>query len=148
MNVKIDEKKCTGCGICIEVCPVSAITVDRVAAIEAAACTGCGACVDECPNGAIYIERSDERLPAPSIPPAAVSRARFGSDDVTRPSATLRTQRPLFRQIDWGGIIGRIFESVIDGFANQARGPGAGRGKGRGGGGNRGGRGRGRSRWR
>ncbi len=56
MFVKINESDCTGCGLCIDVCPVNAIIVDEVAKIDEGKCIGCEACVDECPTGAIYVE--------------------------------------------------------------------------------------------
>jgi len=51
----VDSEKCTGCGICIDVCPVNAIEVNEQAVINADACTGCAACTWECPNEAIVI---------------------------------------------------------------------------------------------
>jgi len=51
----VDSEKCTGCGICIDVCPVNAIEVNEQAVINADACTGCAACIWECPNEAIVI---------------------------------------------------------------------------------------------
>jgi len=51
----VDSEKCTGCGICIDVCPVSAIEVNQEAVINDETCTGCAACVAECPNEAIVI---------------------------------------------------------------------------------------------
>jgi len=50
----VDPHNCTGCGICVRVCPAGAIRLDgSVAVVEAATCTGCGLCVNECPNEAI-----------------------------------------------------------------------------------------------
>lgn len=54
MAVKIDVGKCDGCGACVEVCPVEAITLDGDnAVVDESECTECEACVDECPNEAI-----------------------------------------------------------------------------------------------
>jgi ferredoxin len=47
---------CTACGLCVDVCPRGAITVDDVAMVDAACCNGCGLCVDECPNGVFELQ--------------------------------------------------------------------------------------------
>ena len=61
MAIKVDETKCTGCGICVDACHVGAITVDHVAKIDTETCVGCEACVSECPSGAILVERSKNK---------------------------------------------------------------------------------------
>ncbi len=54
MAVQINQEKCTGCGLCVEVCPVEAISMeDDKAKIDAEKCVDCGQCVGECPNEAI-----------------------------------------------------------------------------------------------
>ncbi len=54
MAVKIDKEKCTGCGDCIEVCPVEALKLeDEKSVCDEDECTDCLACVDECPEEAI-----------------------------------------------------------------------------------------------
>lgn len=54
---RVDEEKCTSCGVCARVCPYHAITVDkknkRPAVVIKAACAGCGTCAAECPFDAI-----------------------------------------------------------------------------------------------
>ncbi len=52
----VDEEDCVGCGICYDVCPKKAISVDLVAKIDATRCTACLACVKQCPRGAIAIK--------------------------------------------------------------------------------------------
>ena len=52
----VDEEHCSGCKICIDLCPYKAITFDeekKVASINEALCKGCGTCVAACPSGAI-----------------------------------------------------------------------------------------------
>ena len=57
MPAKVDTEECTGCGTCVDSCPVEAITLeDDVAKINKQECTDCGTCVDECPVEAITME--------------------------------------------------------------------------------------------
>jgi len=57
MPAKVDEKACTGCSTCIDVCPAEAITLEKEKAkIDASACVDCETCVDECPSSAITME--------------------------------------------------------------------------------------------
>ena len=50
----IDRAKCTGCGACLEVCPLGAISLtgDR-AVIRQGFCIECGVCLAACPMDAI-----------------------------------------------------------------------------------------------
>jgi heterodisulfide reductase subunit A len=52
----IEDALCSGCQICIPLCPYNAIELDReemVARISDVLCKGCGVCVAACPSGAI-----------------------------------------------------------------------------------------------
>ena len=51
----IEEQLCSGCQVCIPLCPYDAIELDRekmVARISDVLCKGCGVCVAACPSGA------------------------------------------------------------------------------------------------
>ncbi len=52
----VDEERCSGCHVCIAMCPYTAIAFDHekeVAHINEALCKGCGVCVGTCPSKAI-----------------------------------------------------------------------------------------------
>jgi len=52
----VDEDLCSGCKLCIAVCPYSAIEFDeekKVARINEVLCKGCGSCPSACPSGAL-----------------------------------------------------------------------------------------------
>jgi Fe-S-cluster-containing hydrogenase component 2 len=72
-TVWVDVARCTGCGACVEVCPVGAMSlVDGKASVDEEACTGCEACVDACPEGAIQPVVQGELVPVPERPAPAV----------------------------------------------------------------------------
>jgi nitroreductase/NAD-dependent dihydropyrimidine dehydrogenase PreA subunit len=53
----IDQEKCTGCGLCVEVCPDQTISMeaDR-AAVTGSRCLQCGHCAAICPVAAIEVK--------------------------------------------------------------------------------------------
>lgn len=56
MIAKIDTELCSGCGVCVDVCPMYAISIrGEKAAVDAQKCSGCGVCEDECPMGAVHV---------------------------------------------------------------------------------------------
>ena len=60
MMICIDEKKCVGCGRCIDICPGNLLTIknSRAACRDVRDCWGCCACVKICPKGAIAYQLS------------------------------------------------------------------------------------------
>jgi len=51
----VNRLRCTGCGMCGEICPYDAVRVNYLAVVDAQRCTGCGLCVQNCPQGAIRL---------------------------------------------------------------------------------------------
>jgi ferredoxin/DNA-binding transcriptional ArsR family regulator len=59
--VRIDEEKCTGCGLCIPACAEGALKIvdGKAKLVSDKYCDGLGACLGECPQGAITIEKRE-----------------------------------------------------------------------------------------
>lgn len=59
--IKIDEDKCTGCGVCIPDCPEGALQIidGKARLISDLFCDGLGACIKACPENAMTIEERE-----------------------------------------------------------------------------------------
>ena len=72
---EVDAERCSGCGKCVEACPVEAMgsfsandaraPKKRLARVEESRCLGCGVCVPACRTGGLRLVRRPERV----IPP-------------------------------------------------------------------------------
>lgn len=58
VTLKLDEARCTGCGMCLDVCPHEVLKMNgkRVQIIDRDSCMECGACSRNCPRRAISVE--------------------------------------------------------------------------------------------
>jgi len=54
----IDSKRCTVCGLCVDICPESVLAVEdgQLSLANPKACTYCGVCEENCPEGAVRLE--------------------------------------------------------------------------------------------
>ena len=63
---EIRKERCSGCGLCVEICPYKALELDeeeKIAVINEALCKGCGACVSSCRTNAIDLKGfKDEQI--------------------------------------------------------------------------------------
>lgn len=72
---KIDEEKCTGCGICTQTCHEGALQLvnGKAKLISASQCDGLGICLPACPNGAITLEEQ----PVTAAPASTPANTKF-----------------------------------------------------------------------
>ncbi len=58
VTLELDLEKCTGCGMCAQVCPhaVFAINDGKAEIVDRDACMECGGCETNCPVEAIAVE--------------------------------------------------------------------------------------------
>jgi len=71
----VDEETCNGCGKCVDVCPVEAMTLvsandpdkpkKKKARLNGDICLGCGLCVRNCTMEAIHLKSRDTRVITP-----------------------------------------------------------------------------------
>jgi ferredoxin len=72
---KVDEENCSGCGKCVNLCPVEAMTLvsahaperpkKKKAKVTEELCLGCGLCVRACSAGTIHLESRPKRVITP-----------------------------------------------------------------------------------
>lgn len=57
VEVKVDAEKCTGCGTCVDTCPVDVFEIqgEKAVVVNPDECLVCMACEVQCPEGAIEI---------------------------------------------------------------------------------------------
>ncbi len=61
----VDADSCTGCGSCVDICPMEALEiVNDISVVDLHRCIGCGVCVPACPSDAIELrKKGEERVP-------------------------------------------------------------------------------------
>jgi NAD-dependent dihydropyrimidine dehydrogenase PreA subunit len=61
LEIVIDPKKCTGCGLCLVVCPkgprIFEMEGEKARVLDPSFCTLCTLCLARCPVDAIAIKR-------------------------------------------------------------------------------------------
>ena len=115
--IKIDEEKCSGCGICAEACHEGAIgiTDGKAKLLREDYCDGLGDCLPACPTGAITFEereapayneeavlaakqkKAEQTLPCgcPGAQSKAISRENGNSSAIAAPVASRLSQWPV-----------------------------------------------------
>lgn len=71
-SVRIDEKRCKGCGLCVEFCPKHCLTLSEglnsigyhpAEMHEPQACSACALCAEVCPESGIAVYRKRKSKP-------------------------------------------------------------------------------------
>jgi Na+-translocating ferredoxin:NAD+ oxidoreductase subunit B len=57
---RVSEDACTGCELCVDRCPMDAVSIDDTAYVDPDRCIGCGLCAVACPTEAIKVYRKDK----------------------------------------------------------------------------------------
>jgi NAD-dependent dihydropyrimidine dehydrogenase PreA subunit len=58
VTLELDVDCCTGCGMCVSVCPHAVFVMDdsKATIVDRDACMECGACARNCPADAIQVQ--------------------------------------------------------------------------------------------
>ncbi len=68
ITAEVDSNLCSGCKICVSLCPYRALTYDpmiKLVSVSEVLCRGCGVCVAACPSGIIKARNfTDEQIVA------------------------------------------------------------------------------------
>jgi len=122
-RIQVEKSNCLNCGVCMDVCPVQALDMDRPTKpgvegsgiygtpfnfmmqypIQVGECVGCGICVRECPTHVVLLDAVEGATPlaprqGPITRPAAQAPAWQPLGDVTRESLKSNRVSP------WGGL--------------------------------------------
>ena len=102
MTLCLNTDMCTGCGLCVEVCPPRAIhLMAGKAVIEPELCLACGACVEACTLGAITL-----------VEPTALMRS-VEVQVPTRAQVVHHTPKVQRRLALWTGIAVTLIEQQV-----------------------------------
>ena len=78
---RIEAEACTSCGICEELCPMDAVTLngEDVVEVDESLCIGCGVCAGTCEFDAVQLVLRGEVVPPPSLQELLAARFKAGS---------------------------------------------------------------------
>jgi Pyruvate/2-oxoacid:ferredoxin oxidoreductase delta subunit len=91
--IKIDEEKCTGCGLCVPGCAEEAIKIinGKAKLVGEVFCDGLGACLGECPEGALSIEEREADAFDEKLVHEAMARRKTEESSVQKTKPALQT---------------------------------------------------------
>jgi H+/Na+-translocating ferredoxin:NAD+ oxidoreductase subunit B len=69
---RVDKDSCTSCELCVDRCPMGAISIDDTAVPDPDKCIGCGLCISSCPEESLSLS---VRKPSPEVPDDVIDYA-------------------------------------------------------------------------
>jgi len=94
ITVDIDRERCNGCGLCVEACPATTLSlVDGRAAVTGSRCIACGHCLAICPPEAIRVGALDPAAAAFQTVRVPDSWLSYGEGDATALLQLMRSRR-------------------------------------------------------
>ena len=110
----VDDKRCSGCGICANVCPCGAIALqDGKASIIQGMCDQCEACAAACPQGAILSVTETALVPETSRTQALDRNRPSGGGSIAARMAPGVGAALLFMGRE---VVPRLTDYVLDAF--------------------------------
>ncbi|MEE9913174.1 MAG: 4Fe-4S binding protein [Deltaproteobacteria bacterium] len=125
--IKIDEEKCTGCGLCVPGCAEEAIKIinGKAKLVSDVFCDGLGACLGECPEGALAIVEREADPFDEKLVHEAMARRKKGEAGVQGAMPVLQTLQAAPPAAGGGcpGSAHAVFERKTPAATGPAKGP-------------------------
>ena len=108
VEIVLDEGRCTGCGLCIDFCPVSVFDLVEVddrrlpRPTRAYDCWACDTCVGQCPTGALHVVET----PAP-IGEKVAGEPNLKGKTLAKQAQTLSDEQK-GRYASWSGVLEKV----------------------------------------
>ncbi|MDI9348031.1 MAG: RnfABCDGE type electron transport complex subunit B [Methylacidiphilales bacterium] len=120
--VSIVAKDCIGCGRCVPVCPVDAISgiLQKPHIVREEYCIGCDWCVEECPVDCIEIIPNTVQLNEQALLLRKKKLTQLHKEKKIRIATQEEALDEMIQQSDFEGIISELLSKKINGQKNNS----------------------------